>query len=373
MPMTLSSRARITAGELVVVCSHYDLGVIEEVRRFRGGSRLAPKVQITTNTGEYLLKRRAPGPSNEPTKVAFTHEVILHLASRGFPVPPIIGARAVGASRGASNSMLQLGPSSPGGGGVYEVFRFVRGDRFDRTPDAAHAAGEALAKCHNLLADFHPLFPAPRRTFHNHPQVPDRLMAISGSLNDPTLRSVCRALADAYLHASEQARRASPEEMPEQIVHGDWHPGNMLFTKPEGAAKPIVGAVFDFDSARMGVPLHDMANGAMQFSVLRHMGVSDSGEGIPPSSWRIALIPDLLASFCAGYRNATPNSSVSPRQGFGAIPWLMIEALIVEAGVPIASTGKFGKLDAKPVLGVVHRAVEAIAQGAERIVALAHA
>lgn len=372
--MTQTSRARITAGELVVVCSHYDLGVIEEVRRFRGGSRLAPKVQITTNTGEYLLKRRAPGPSNEPTKVAFTHEVILHLASRGFSVPPIIGTRSAGGgSRGAGNSMLQLGPSSPGGGGVYEVFRFVRGSRYDRTPDAAHAAGEALARCHHLLADFQPLFPAPRRTFHNHPQVPDRLMSISGTLGDPALRSVCRALADAYLNASEQARRAAPEEMPEQIVHGDWHPGNMLFTKPEGVARPTVAAVFDFDSARMGVPLHDMANGAMQFSVLRNMGVSESGEGIPPSSWRISLLPDLLASFCSGYRAASPNSSVSPRQGLGAIPWLMIEALIVEAGVPIASTGKFGKLDAKPVLGVVHRAVEAIAQGAERIVALAHA
>jgi hypothetical protein len=55
----------------------------------------------------------------------------------------------------------------------------------------------------------------------------------------------------------------------------------------------------------------------------------------------------------------------------GAVPWLMIEAMIVEVGVPIASTGKFGKLDAKPVLGVVHRAVEALAGGAGRLVALA--
>src|SRR6185295_4371231 len=103
------SRARITAGELVVVCSHYDLGVIEEVRRFRGGSRLAPKVLIKTGTGEYLLKRRAPGAANAPTKVAFTHEVILHLASMGFPVPPIIGTKVGGATGG--NSMLQLGPA----------------------------------------------------------------------------------------------------------------------------------------------------------------------------------------------------------------------------------------------------------------------
>lgn len=382
--MTQPSRARITAGELVVVCSHFDLGVIEEVRRFRGGSRLAPKVQITTSTGEFLLKRRAPGPSNAPTKVAFTHEVILHLASRGFPVPQIIGTRDA-----RHNSMLQLGPSSPGGGGVYEVFRFVRGARYDRTAGSARAAGDALARCHHLLADFQPLFPAPRRTFHNHRQVPDRLMSIPGMLSDPALRTVCRALADAYVQASEQARGGMPKETPEQIVHGDWHPGNMLFSEVTeaadpgvprdsrvcvasmGGAGPCVAGVFDFDAARMGVPLHDMTNGAMQFSVLRHMGVTERGEGMPPSSWRIALIPDLLAAFCAGYRGATPNSHVSPLQGIGAIPWLMIEALIVEAGVPIATTGKFGKLAAGPVLGVVQRAVEAIAAGAERIVGLA--
>lgn len=376
------SRARITAGELVVVCSHYDLGVIEEVRRFRGGSRLAPKVLITTGSGEYLLKRRAPGPSNAPTKVAFTHEVILHLASRGFQVAPIMGTKSGG------NSMLQLGPASPGGGGVYEVFKFVRGDRYDRSVAAAQAAGWCLAKCHAHLADFKPLFPAPRRTFHNHPQVPERLMAISSTLSDPSVRGVCRALADAYLHASEQAQRLSDPDMPEQIVHGDWHPGNMLFAREADQGNAIatmqggrhVAAVFDFDSARMGVPLHDLANGAMQFSVLRHMGVSQSGEGIPPSSWRIALDPDLFAAFCAGYRFASVRVYDKPGEGPGAVistdslramPWLMIEALIVEAGVPIAQTGKFGKLDARPVLGVVHRAVEAMAAGAERLIAAA--
>jgi hypothetical protein len=368
------SRARITAGELVVVCSHYDLGAIEEVRRFRGGSRLAPKVLISASTGEYLLKRRAPGPSNAPTKVAFTHEVILHLASRGFPVPQIVGTRKgaprAGPGGGGDNSMLQLGPASPGGGGIYEVFHFIRGDRYARTADQARAAGNCLARCHALLADFTPLFPAPRRTFHNHPQVPDRLMAISHQLHDPTIRTVCRALADAYVNASDKAERLAPTG-PDQIVHGDWHPGNMLFTAQRPSAHRVA-AVFDFDAARLGQRLHDLANGAMQFAVLRHMGVSESGEGIPPSSWRIALDPDLFGAFCTGYRAAAAGSPETlTSDSLRAIPWLMIEAMIVEVGVPIASTGKFGKLDAKPVLGVVHRAVEALATEADRLVGLA--
>jgi hypothetical protein len=53
------------------------------------------------------------------------------------------------------------------------------------------------------------------------------------------------------------------------------------------------------------------------------------------------------------------------------MPWLMVEALIVEAGIPIASTGRFGKLEAKPVLGVVHRAVDTIVAEADRLATLA--
>lgn len=381
------SRARITAGELVIVCSYFDLGQIEEVRKFRGGSRLAPKVYIRTQWGEFLLKRRAPGPSNEPSKVAFTHEVMLHLAASGFPVPPPIGTKV------GNNSMLQLGPGTPGGGGVYELFRFVQGVRYDRTPESAWAAGWWLARCHAILEPLKPLFPAPRRTFHAHPKVPERLGSISGTLQDPGLRPVCRELSEAYRQAAEQADRFASNLGEEQIVHGDWHPGNMLFRSPAVVADPNMGAaglgippaakrvaaVFDFDSARMGQPLHDFANGAMQFAVHRHLGESTSGEHIPPSSWRIALDPDLLRGFCDGYQQgatATQQGSHPGRGAFSAgvmkaLPWLMIEALIVEAGVPIASTGKFGKLDAKPMLGVVQRAVQALAGGADKIVSIA--
>jgi hypothetical protein len=159
----------------------------------------------------------------------------------------------------------------------------------------------------------------------------------------------------------------------------------MLFTRVLGTESRVrgpsqitserVAAVFDFDAARMGQRLHDFANGAMQFAVLRHMGVSQSGEGIPPSSWRIGLDPELFAAFCGGYRSAVAEAAQGARgvstDSLRAIPWLMIEAMIVEVGVPIAATGRFGKLDSKPLLGVVHRAVEALASEADRLVSLA--
>ncbi len=378
----IPSRSRITAGELVIVCSHYDLGVIEEVRRFRGGSRLAPKVLIKTQWGEFLLKRRAPGPANEPSKVAFTHEVITHLAAAGFPAPPPL------ATRDSKLTMLQLGPSSPGGGGVYEVFRFIRGERFDRTPASAWAAGWWLGRCHLLLSNLRPLFPAPRRTFHNHPQVPERLASISGLLKDPSVRGLCRGLGEAYQSAATRVEDliGSPEPAL-QIVHGDWHPGNMLFrigaSAPEQHGVERVAAVLDFDSARLGQTMHDFANGAMQFSVHRSFGqVANDSEADRPqpaspppkgasTDWKIALDPGLFSAFAQGYAEAGAGvDKWLTQERAQAVPWLMIEALIVEAAVPIASTGQFGKLAAKPVLEVVQRAVDAIALQSDKLAGL---
>ena len=102
-------RARITAGELVVVLSHYDLGLIESVSRFRGGSRQSPKVLVVSDRGRFLLKRRAAGAGSgaatdgQTERVAFSHDVALRLIEHGFPVPELIRTRHEG------QTVLRLG------------------------------------------------------------------------------------------------------------------------------------------------------------------------------------------------------------------------------------------------------------------------
>src|SRR5215813_62810 len=83
----------IMAGEAAAVCSHYDLGVVHEVRRFRRGSGHSPKVLLKTSKGLFLLKRRGGGGAGGPTggeapqgradphRVAISHEAQLYLAS----------------------------------------------------------------------------------------------------------------------------------------------------------------------------------------------------------------------------------------------------------------------------------------------------
>jgi homoserine kinase type II len=366
--MSPAAPARITAGELAVALSHYDLGVIESVRRFRGGSRQSPKVVIQTPAGRYLLKRRPPARAGaDAARIAFTHEVVLHLARHGFPVPELIGTRAGG------NSMLELGT------GVYELHRFVEGERYARRPEQALAAGWWQGRCHALLRDLSTAFPAPHRAYHAHPKIPLRLEQLGASLASaagpatPDASGLCAALSAAYQNAAQRVDALMTGAEQAQVVHGDWHPGNMLFRDSTSAIMHVparapretglVAGVFDFDAARLGLALHDLANGAMQFAVHRHVtGDQEAG------AWRIALDPGLLRAFFAGYGGA---AGPLPEASRLAVPWLMIEALIVEVVVPVAATGSFGKLPALPMLAVVLRAVEAMAAQADRLVACA--
>ena len=77
--------------ELAKVLSHYDLGVIEQLRAYKRGSPRAPKVRIRTRRGDFLLKRRAPG-RDDPYRVAFAQSIQLHLQRHGYPdlVPRIL-------------------------------------------------------------------------------------------------------------------------------------------------------------------------------------------------------------------------------------------------------------------------------------------
>ncbi len=50
------------------------------------------------------------------------------------------------------------------------------------------------------------------------------------------------------------------------------------------------------------------------------------------------------------------------------IPWLMIEALVIEALIPIATTGRFARLDGASFLVMVDRKLAWLAPRADRLV-----
>jgi len=329
-------RQTFAADELAIVLSHFELGVIERIREFPRGSRRAPKLLIKAERGPFLLKRRAQG-KDDPDKVAFCHGIQLHLAARQFPLPHLIG------TRNANNSMLRLGEFT------YELFEYIQGTPYDQSLEATQDAGKALALMHKLLLDYKSDHEPSTSSYHNAKSVYNACRAIPTTLakKNPTQTNeqaiendkLIKTLQTYYDDAVHRVESAGMLDWPKQIVHSDWHPGNMLFRGQR------VVAVIDYDTARIHQRVIDVANGALQFSIL--------GGGEDPLTWPDGIDLARFKRFLLGY-DSVPET-VMTRAELRIVPWLMIQALIAESVIPIARTGMFSRMSGGVFLEMVRR------------------
>lgn len=332
----VDDRDHFDPAELAIVLSHYDLGVVTRIREYLRGSRRAPKVRITSERGEFLLKRRAPGRA-DPKRVSFAQDLQLRLAELGYPVPRIA------LTRSQPQPMVRLDHR------IYEVFEFVQGERDDRSVDAAQQAGRTLGEMHRLLRDHRPDQPLDAGSYHASgnfdgavDKVPQMIFAAEPSESLERLEERCLFLRKVYHDAAARAAAAGLETWPPRVVHGDWHPGNLLFR--DG----VVVAVLDFDSARMEPRVVDIANAALQFS----MTITDPAD---PDAWPEHLEVKRIRALLQGYDEAA-DDPVSPAER-EALPWLILEALILESILPIAATGRFAQLSGAAFVRMVMRKV----------------
>jgi homoserine kinase type II len=115
-------------------------------------------------------------------------------------------------------------------------------------------------------------------------------------------------------------------------------------------------AVIDYDAARLLPRIVDIANGALQFSIL--------GGEEDVSKWPEYIDESRFKRFLRGYDEVMLLSQAEIR----AIPWLMVEALIAEAVFPIAATGTFGRMDGLPFLQMVQKKVYWMTHHAQNLV-----
>ncbi len=335
-------RERFALDELAIVLSHFDIGILESIVEYPRGSRKAPKLLVVSDQGKYLLKRRARG-KDEPYKVAFAHALQLFLAAKQFPLPHLIGTRK------DNNSMLQWRNAT------YELFEYIPGQSYPHTLEATFDSGRVLALYHKLLGDFKTEWQPPTGSYHQAPSIEQGLHAIPAALTgaDKELGPLLEYLAQTYKYAADRVEELDLKNWPRQFVHADWHPGNMLFRDNR------VVAVIDYDAARLLPRVIDVANGALQFSII--------GGDDDVAKWPEYLDESRFKRFLRGYDEVMLLSEAEIK----AIPWLMAEALIAEAVLPIAMTGTFGRMNGLAFLQMVQRKVYWLTHSADRLVGLA--
>lgn len=240
-PPAAAIRQTFARPEIMTVLDHYPVGAVQSVREMIAGSSEAPKAVIECDRGKLLLKRRARGLEHA-TMVGFAHEVIFGCLSKGVCVPPLIGTKA------DNNSMCQIGDRT------YELFAFIEGGVFDQSATHARQAGMLLGELHramdSITTEFEP-------TIESSVVNPERSAGFG--LADSTRERVKKILEYGL-----DAHRANAR--PPAIVHGDWHPGNMIFDGPE------IVAICDFDNCRIGSRDRELAQAMVYLSMKRPVG-----------------------------------------------------------------------------------------------------
>ncbi len=322
------SGAHFASHELARVLSHYAVGVIHQVKSVNAGHTRAPKVMIISDQGKFLLKRHPKG-KDDLARINFSHAVQAYLAEKDFPLAPLVVVSD------HSSTVLQLDNH------IYEFFEFVEGSRYDGASEATVDAGRQLAEFHRCLADFICRWRPVKKSFHDSTSVRRHLKSLRTakvvSEPDKTMRTVAEILLELYNKSSVRVNQCGCDSWSEQVVHGDWHPGNMLFSECR------IVAVLDFDLISFAPKVTDLANGMLQFSIV--------GGRPNPADWPDYLDQARLIQFLTGYRQV-----INPDENMLIVlPDLMIETIIAEAVLPVAATGFFGNLSGTDFLKMIKR------------------
>lgn len=307
--------------------SHYDVGIVHRVKPLTAGNRRAPKVVIIADKGTFLLKRRPRG-RDDLDRVTLAHTVQKHLAGRSFPVTSLL------VTSDEHTTALNMDNH------IYEFFEFVSGSRYDGATEATREAGRQLAVFHKAMADFGDRRESLPGCFHDSAIVRRHLRLLSSDKRtDPARRmqAVAEGLLLRYNKSAVRVNAFGFRTWKRQVIHGDWHPGNLLFSDHR------IVAVVDFDSIRVSPSVTDLANGMLQFSIV--------GDRPNPADWPAHFDRVRLFEFLNGYREVT---HLSKRKLYSLVD-LMIETMITEAVLPVAATGFFGNLSGRDFLEMILR------------------
>lgn len=331
-----SQRAAMSGEEVKAVLAQFRIPPLRTVHDFRRGSTRMAKALVECVGGvRYLLKRRG-ATADDRARLAYAHDVQRALMGFRFPVPALQTT-----SEGSSVFV--------GAGHLYELFEFVEGERFRRTAGETRESGLLLARFHKTLRGWTPhAVPPDPGGYHA-----SRTLAASWSRvwpavhhADPTahesevnrLVHAIRVRVDAAMVEASTVLEAEGRSGHKTVIHGDFHPGNLLFV----AGSPIV--MLDFDAVRPDQAIIDVANGCLQY------GMHPVGEK-PVSEWTPSLNLVSVEGFLRGY--ALSHALRLVGEECQIVPALMVEAAIAESVPRIALSGTFARRPGIEVLRFV--------------------
>ena len=218
-----------------MILAEYDLGGLLRCAQIERGFA-NEKWRLDTESGLYLLKRRHPSLGRQGL-VHAQHALVQHLRKESFPAPALAHTRD-------GHTILSHE------GQVYELQEYVPGDPFDPAdPEHLAASARMLGSYHRAARGFdHEALhrPVERYGATALSRTVEALLEawrFSKSISEDStlLRSLVQEL-DGHVRDLERRFRAFGP-LPELVIHGDYHGGNLVFRNHR------IVAVVDYDLA----------------------------------------------------------------------------------------------------------------------------
>ena len=334
----IHKRAIFNSEELLVVLANYEIGKIKSILALHAGSQFAAKLIIESAKGRFVLKRTHIREQNRKDQAQLA---LITLQKSGFPVPQIIESKQ-------GQILISVNEN------IYELLEFVKGQRFDRSSEQAFQAGKILAELHYQMKNIQneESF-IESSSFHDSDKVRSAMeQYLRSSCDDSigTLANIIGKINVLYNQTANDVNVAGYMNWPKMLIHGDFHPGNILFD----GEKP--SALLDFDAIKYSSPVMDLANGLLQFSI-----ISSNGS---PDVWPSGLDVEIFTAFLEGYRL---NGNLIKEQ-LQVIPQLAIETMIAESVLPIVATGYFANFSGLEFMRMIERKSRWILDNKHRLV-----
>ena len=248
------------------------------IEQFRGGQS-NPTYKLTTEAGQFVLRRRPPGPLLKSAhSVDREYRVLRALADTNIPTPcPVVFC--------GDDSIV---------GSTFYVMEFKSGRIFwdllsgQQSPDDTHAAWLAAI---DVLADLHSLdvHAIGLSDFGQHGHYFERQFKRWSEQYAYTRDAITNPPMDGLI--TWLAARV-PRDDQTRLVHGDYQFSNMMFHE----SRSEVVAVLDWELSTLGHPLADLA----YFCRVYHLP-TDAG-GLQGLNWAAQGVPsetELLGRYCA--------------------------------------------------------------------------
>ncbi|NOZ24165.1 MAG: phosphotransferase [Planctomycetes bacterium] len=279
----MAGNCDITTEDIGEVLSNYDLGEISDVQLPGGGTANLNSV-IETGRGRMFLRRRNPKYCTAD-QIIFDHDLMRHLARKCIPGPLPLETKE-------GRSWVQTGK------GIFEVHRFIEGRPHDRTNlDQIKNAARELALFHLAGMDFKttaskawPRYDSPFLIRAALAGIESRVPAGHKGDLEVVRQQVARVAKDL-----SDKRYAS---LPRYVIHGDYHPANMLF---RGDA---VAGIFDLDWASRQPRVRDLADGVIFYGAERTTDV-DGGD-IASLTAAVTYNEERIRLFVSTYHKTLP-------------------------------------------------------------------